>query len=129
MLSYFVGTFCLGWKDSNLRMAGPKPAALPLGHTPYFFVFFITNFKMNSTKSQSSFLLFQRVYSILFSKSGPPETDLDSLVGFCEGDGGCCHQQKTNKKTPDFSYRITHYSKSVRFWGWDFSKSFANRRL
>ena len=24
----------LGWKDSNLRMAGPKPAALPLGHTP-----------------------------------------------------------------------------------------------
>ena len=23
----------LGWKDSNLRMAGPKPAALPLGHT------------------------------------------------------------------------------------------------
>ena len=23
----------LGWKDSNLRMAGPKPAALPLGDT------------------------------------------------------------------------------------------------
>src|ERR1039458_2575743 len=24
----------LGWKDSNLRMAGSKPAALPLGDTP-----------------------------------------------------------------------------------------------
>src|SRR5690606_7998380 len=24
----------LGWKDSNLRMAGSKPAALPLGYTP-----------------------------------------------------------------------------------------------
>src|SRR5690349_14210918 len=26
--------FWLGWKDSNLRMAGSKPAALPLGDTP-----------------------------------------------------------------------------------------------
>lgn len=24
----------LGYKDSNLGMAGPKPAALPLGDTP-----------------------------------------------------------------------------------------------
>lgn len=24
----------LGWKDSNLRMPGPKPGALPLGDTP-----------------------------------------------------------------------------------------------
>ena len=24
----------LGWKGSNLRMAGSKPAALPLGYTP-----------------------------------------------------------------------------------------------
>ena len=24
----------LGWKDSNLRMTGPKPVALPLGYTP-----------------------------------------------------------------------------------------------
>src|SRR5260221_2609629 len=24
----------LGWKDSNLRMAGSKPASLPLGDTP-----------------------------------------------------------------------------------------------
>src|SRR5204863_957592 len=24
----------LGWKDANLRMAGSKPAALPLGDTP-----------------------------------------------------------------------------------------------
>ena len=27
-------TFWLGRKDSNLRMAGPKPAALPLGDAP-----------------------------------------------------------------------------------------------
>src|SRR6185437_13911688 len=26
----------LGWKDSNLRMAGSKPAALPLGDTPTY---------------------------------------------------------------------------------------------
>ena len=25
----------LGWEDSNLRMAVPKTAALPLGYTPY----------------------------------------------------------------------------------------------
>ena len=24
----------LGWRDSNPRMHGPKPCALPLGHTP-----------------------------------------------------------------------------------------------
>ena len=24
----------LGWKDSNLRMTGSKPVALPLGYTP-----------------------------------------------------------------------------------------------
>jgi hypothetical protein len=24
----------LGWRDSNPRMPGPKPGALPLGHTP-----------------------------------------------------------------------------------------------
>jgi hypothetical protein len=26
----------LGWRDSNPRMHGPKPCALPLGHTPLF---------------------------------------------------------------------------------------------
>lgn len=26
--------FWLGWQDSNLRMTGSKPAALPLGYTP-----------------------------------------------------------------------------------------------
>lgn len=25
----------LGRKDSNLRIAGPKPVALPLGHAPF----------------------------------------------------------------------------------------------
>src|SRR5579864_3848560 len=29
-----LGPVWLGWKDSNLRMAGSKPAALPLGDTP-----------------------------------------------------------------------------------------------
>ena len=24
----------LGWRDSNPRITGPKPGALPLGHTP-----------------------------------------------------------------------------------------------
>lgn len=27
----------LGWQDSNLRMTGSKPAALPLGYTPLLF--------------------------------------------------------------------------------------------
>ena len=27
----------LGWRDSNPRMAGPEPAALPLGDIPRFF--------------------------------------------------------------------------------------------
>ncbi len=26
----------LGWRDSNPRMHGPKPCALPLGHTPMY---------------------------------------------------------------------------------------------
>ena len=29
-----LGSDWLGWEDSNLRMAGSKPAALPLGDTP-----------------------------------------------------------------------------------------------
>jgi hypothetical protein len=33
----------LGRKDSNLRMAGPKPAALPLGDAPLFII--IHNFE------------------------------------------------------------------------------------
>lgn len=34
---FIKGSTCsinLGWKDSNLRMPGPKPGALPLGDTP-----------------------------------------------------------------------------------------------
>lgn len=27
----------LGWRDSNPRMPGPKPGALPLGHIPIMF--------------------------------------------------------------------------------------------
>lgn len=29
----------LGRKDSNLRITGPKPVALPLGHAPFIFIF------------------------------------------------------------------------------------------
>jgi hypothetical protein len=28
--------YWLGWQDSNLRMPGSKPGALPLGDTPIF---------------------------------------------------------------------------------------------
>lgn len=31
--------YFLGRKDSNLRIAGPKPVALPLGHAPFLFLF------------------------------------------------------------------------------------------
>src|SRR5579871_3300741 len=35
LLSYHsTGPHWLGWKDSNLRMTGSKPVALPLGDTP-----------------------------------------------------------------------------------------------
>ena len=30
--------YVLGRKDSNLRIAGPKPVALPLGHAPFRFL-------------------------------------------------------------------------------------------
>ncbi len=33
-IHHFSDRHWLGWKDSNLRMAGSKPAALPLGDTP-----------------------------------------------------------------------------------------------
>ena len=31
--------YALGRKDSNLRIAGPKPVALPLGYAPFLFLF------------------------------------------------------------------------------------------
>lgn len=31
--------YTLGRKDSNLRIAGPKPVALPLGYAPFIFPF------------------------------------------------------------------------------------------
>ena len=36
-LSYTRVESWLGWKDSNLRMTGSKPVALPLGDTPNLF--------------------------------------------------------------------------------------------
>ena len=34
----------LGWRDSNPRMAGPEPAALPLGDIPIPFNYIKKNF-------------------------------------------------------------------------------------
>ena len=33
-LEMLLRSIWLGWRDSNPRMHGPKPCALPLGHTP-----------------------------------------------------------------------------------------------
>lgn len=60
-----------------------------------------------------NFALFQKVYLILFCKNPPPENELEHLLGFLEGDGGCCKQLKPNKKTFDFSYRITQKSLKI----------------
>ena len=38
----------LGQKDSNLRMAGPKPAALPLGDAPMAFIKYIVAKEKNN---------------------------------------------------------------------------------
>lgn len=59
------------------------------------------------------FLLFRDVYSRFFSKPAPTDTLLHHLVGFLEGDGGCCKYQKKNKTTVDFSYRITQRSVKI----------------
>lgn len=57
--------------------------------------------------SLKPFFLFYEIYSLLFQKSLPSENDLTFLLGFFEGDGGCCQQMKESKNTKDFSYRIT----------------------
>ena len=33
-LEMLLRSIWLGWQDSNLRMHGPNPCALPLGYTP-----------------------------------------------------------------------------------------------
>lgn len=47
----------LGWKDSNLRMSGPKPDALPLGDIPPTFPIIYTQFSLSRLylKGLSSF--------------------------------------------------------------------------
>lgn len=35
----------LGQKDSNLRIVGPKPIALPHGNAPFIFLFLFDNNK------------------------------------------------------------------------------------
>ena len=48
----------LGWRDSNPRMHGPKPCALPLGHTPssesQFWFCFEIKFQKHHLKLSSS---------------------------------------------------------------------------
>ena len=39
ILTDMVLILWLGWRDSNPRMPGPKPGALPLGHIPLSDVF------------------------------------------------------------------------------------------
>ena len=46
----------LGWRDSNPRMPGPKPGALPLGHTPL---------QKNQKQDSRSSILFKR---LIFTK-------------------------------------------------------------
>ena len=55
----------LGWKDSNLRMAGPKPAALPLGHTLKYLQ---TLFKLIIFQTQASY----QIYFLLSTGSELP---------------------------------------------------------
>lgn len=51
-----MDTYVLGRKDSNLRIAGPKPVALPLGHAPFIRYIFNTN-KPNTGIGCSSILV------------------------------------------------------------------------
>lgn len=60
-----------------------------------------------------TFSLFDTVYFMLYSKTPPSPQDLEFLLGFCEGDGGCCQQKKKQKKTIDFSFRITQRSVKI----------------
>tara|TARA_R110001606_G_scaffold112358_1_gene239204 strand:- start:57457 stop:57723 length:267 start_codon:yes stop_codon:yes gene_type:complete len=49
--------FWLGWQDSNLRMTGSKPVALPLGYTPMRSLFLAkgpVKLKANFEKMQKS---------------------------------------------------------------------------
>ncbi len=69
----------LGWEDSNPRMAGPKPAALPLGDTPTisirseiiitFFQFVKRSYQSAAYGAYSTFAFIpnQTGYKILFS--------------------------------------------------------------
>lgn len=67
----------------------------------------------------NQFFLFYQIYDLLFQKNPPSQNDLNFLLGFFEGDGGCCQQKKESKNTTDFSYRITqstvHILKIVKF--------------
>ena len=53
----------LGWRDSNPRMAGPEPAALPLGDIPILFNYI----KKNSAFQElfESLLLTKLIFSAI----------------------------------------------------------------
>ena len=59
-ISFWIMSFCiiLGRKDSNLRMPGPKPGALPLGDAPIILNFHVTCvLSTRQTKTHSSLSL------------------------------------------------------------------------
>lgn len=60
-----------------------------------------------------TFFVFNTVYFMLYGTTPPTPDDLEFLLGFCEGDGGCCYQKKKQKKTGDFSFRITQRSVKI----------------
>ena len=57
----------LGWQDSNLRMAIPKTAALPLGYTPVGEVKIINN-KTNFNPCLHQFTYFFKKTMIFYSE-------------------------------------------------------------
>ncbi|KAH0445512.1 hypothetical protein IEQ34_024650 [Dendrobium chrysotoxum] len=54
----------LGRKDSNLRVTGPKPVALPLGHAPFFF--FLRKTKLNIEKQLNPIVDVMPIIPLLF---------------------------------------------------------------
>ena len=77
------GAIILGRKDSNLRMPGPKPGALPLGDAPIILNFHATCvLSTRQTKTHSSL----------------------SLSGLCTHQTNACKLAKSVVATPQYSF-------------------------
>lgn len=62
--------FCFWWKglgrkDSNLRVTGPKPAALPLGHAPFHFYYTLINTIIDLGYSSIPTQIYKNIWGIL----------------------------------------------------------------